>query len=349
MPLPLVALLAVPAVALSATATVPLNAATRLWPADLPSGDCLAETTYAIYKPRNVLSATRPTGEHVRHQESQLRGKWVCLTDVMLDAGVHPLPGHIGRLDADTSGLILVTSHSMLNRALVAQEEVLAAYGGRSAEKRYELLLAGRHETNSPLLATLAQPLVHQRNGRTYYSDAAVGVEHRGTFEDSRTIAEFARIDLSRHDEERVAEAVRTVALRPQTARNAWHAQRRARRIAAASGEDGDVQVTAGIRYGKGADPAELPYHWRHEGANWVTRIEVVLAQGRHHQVRRLCRRAGLRLLHLRRLAVGPITLEGLCPGDVRALNREEKRGLYEISLPKLLEAQSAFVDLREL
>ena len=71
-----------------------------------------------------------------------------------------------------------------------------------------------------------------------------------------------------------------------------------------------------------------------------MTRVEVTLSQGRHHQVRRLCRRAGLRLLHLRRLAVGPVALDGLEPGEVRVLTRDEKRALYEWCLPRLVEAQ---------
>lgn len=75
----------------------------------------------------------------------------------------------------------------------------------------------------------------------------------------------------------------------------------------------------------------------------WVTRVEVVLSQGRNHQVRRLCKQAGLHLHHLRRLEVGPVGLGGLEPGQVRELERDEKRALYEWCLPRLLEAQQGF------
>ena len=51
----------------------------------------------------------------------------------------------------------------------------------------------------------------------------------------------------------------------------------------------------------------------------WLTEVEVQLRQGRNHQIRRLCKRAGLRLLHLRRISVGPIALGGMAPGEVRA------------------------------
>ena len=58
------------------------------------------------------------------------------------------------------------------------------------------------------------------------------------------------------------------------------------------------------------------------------------LRQGRHHQIRRLCKRAGLRLLHLRRISVGPIALGGMVPGEVRELSAEEKAALYAACLP---------------
>ena len=59
-----------------------------------------------------------------------------------------------------------------------------------------------------------------------------------------------------------------------------------------------------------------MPPYIPHDG--WLTEVEVQLRQGRHHQIRRLCQRAGLRLLHLRRRSVGPIALDGMVPGEVR-------------------------------
>ncbi|HKO90243.1 MAG TPA: pseudouridine synthase [Polyangiaceae bacterium] len=52
--------------------------------------------------------------------------------------------------------------------------------------------------------------------------------------------------------------------------------------------------------------------------------IEVTLDQGKHHQIRRLCRALGLRLLHLHRHSIGPISLEGLGLGECRALSEAE-------------------------
>lgn len=83
---------------------------------------------------------------------------------------------------------------------------------------------------------------------------------------------------------------------------------------------------------------AAVPPFIPHSG--WLTRVDVVLTQGRHHQVRRLVKRAGLKLLHLRRVAVGPVTLGDAAPGDVRVLGRHEKRELYEWCLPRVLDLE---------
>ena len=281
----------------------------RLPRADLACGDCLAETTYAICKPRGVLSATRPPpGEPQRR----------TLTDLMIDAGVAPLPGHVGRLDADTSGLILVTAHSLLNRALINMPGVSEAYGGQTVTKTYSLLLAGRHEADSERLGRLAEPFEHQRAGRTFYSQPAV------------------RVDFCEHVDRRLEARSSdggggTVQASPGAlAKKEWHQQRRAARWAAAREADPSFGGFGGF----------VP-----EDDNWLTRVEVTLAQGRHHQVRRLCKRAQLKLVALRRIAIGPLSLDslGLPVGGLRVLDRGEKRALYELCLPRLLAEQDTF------
>ena len=104
----------------------------------------------------------------------------------MLTAGVEPLPGHVGRLDLETSGLILVTADSLLLEAAlgiprpgVTDSEAASA----SLTKTYELLLAGLHDPDSPALRDLGEPLTHQRCGREFHSDAAACVRHLRTFQ----------------------------------------------------------------------------------------------------------------------------------------------------------------------
>lgn len=56
-------------------------------------------------------------------------------------------------------------------------------------------------------------------------------------------------------------------------------------------------------------------------GSAWV---ELVLAEGRYHEVKRLCRAVGLAVRRLRRVAFGPLQLGGLAAGSWRELSRTE-------------------------
>lgn len=60
------------------------------------------------------------------------------------------------------------------------------------------------------------------------------------------------------------------------------------------------------------------------------TRLEVVLHEGINRQIRRSFQRIGHRVRRLRRIAVGPIELDGLGPGEFRELSREEVGALVE-------------------
>jgi pseudouridine synthase len=57
--------------------------------------------------------------------------------------------------------------------------------------------------------------------------------------------------------------------------------------------------------------------------------LELTLDEGKHHQIRRLCRALRLELLHLHRLSVGPIALDGLALGEHRPLSDRELTELW--------------------
>ncbi|GAA6733249.1 pseudouridine synthase [Thermus oshimai] len=59
------------------------------------------------------------------------------------------------------------------------------------------------------------------------------------------------------------------------------------------------------------------------------TRVELVLREGRYHQVKRMFAQRGNRVLYLKRLAFGPLELGNLPLGAARVLEREEERALY--------------------
>lgn len=57
-------------------------------------------------------------------------------------------------------------------------------------------------------------------------------------------------------------------------------------------------------------------------------RFRLVLTEGRNRQVRRMCRKLGFSVLALRRVRIGPVTLEGLAEGRWRRLTAQEVAAL---------------------
>ncbi len=55
-----------------------------------------------------------------------------------------------------------------------------------------------------------------------------------------------------------------------------------------------------------------------------ATVLEMVLAEGKNREVRRMLAKLGHKVMSLTRIAVGPITLKGLTPGQFRPLSRGE-------------------------
>ena len=63
----------------------------------------------------------------------------------------------------------------------------------------------------------------------------------------------------------------------------------------------------------------------RADGGGAVVDVEIIVREGRFHQVRRLVKRAGLRMRHLRRVAVGSVATRGVeVPGQWRSLDDDE-------------------------
>jgi 23S rRNA pseudouridine2605 synthase len=59
------------------------------------------------------------------------------------------------------------------------------------------------------------------------------------------------------------------------------------------------------------------------------TLLEIVLAEGRKREVRRMCAAVGLHLERLARVKLGPLPLGDISPGKFRPLNGAEVRSLY--------------------
>ena len=69
--------------------------------------------------------------------------------------------------------------------------------------------------------------------------------------------------------------------------------------------------------------PARVPpvRHRKNVPTSW---LELTVTEGRNRQVRRMTAAAGFPTLRLVRAAIGPLTLDGLAPGDWRDLERNE-------------------------
>jgi 23S rRNA pseudouridine2605 synthase len=64
-------------------------------------------------------------------------------------------------------------------------------------------------------------------------------------------------------------------------------------------------------------------------GDKWE--LEVVIAEGRKREVRRLCREVGLRVERLVRTSFGPVQLGGLASGESRSLSARERSAMEKL------------------
>lgn len=67
--------------------------------------------------------------------------------------------------------------------------------------------------------------------------------------------------------------------------------------------------------------PAQLEIKEREENNTLFT---LTIHEGRNRQVRRMCEKIGLPVISLKRISVGPLTLEGLSEGEYRNLTDKE-------------------------
>ena len=61
------------------------------------------------------------------------------------------------------------------------------------------------------------------------------------------------------------------------------------------------------------------------------TQLEVVLSEGRNREIRRMFARLGHKVMRLRRTAIGPISDQGLQPGEYRKLRPDELASLRDL------------------
>ena len=207
---------------------------------------------WMLHKPRGVITTTRDPG-----QRPDL-APWMA----QLPEEAFP----VGRLDRDTSGLLLLTEDGDLAYMLLKPTF--------HVPKEYHLTLDEPPEQVAWKLEALRQ-----------------GV----TLEDGPARALSARVTA-------------TLTCSPHRAPLTARARRQAL----------TQDLTQGLTQ-------ELP-----SSARVQTCARLVIDEGRNRQVRRMCRAVGLRLIHLHRLAVGPLRLGALQAGQLHALSPEQIGALWE-------------------
>lgn len=67
------------------------------------------------------------------------------------------------------------------------------------------------------------------------------------------------------------------------------------------------------------------------EEDQWKTELEIIITEGRYHQIKRMLQAVGAKVIYLKRLSMGSLVLdEKLAPGEFRKLTDEEVRRLRE-------------------
>ncbi len=80
---------------------------------------------------------------------------------------------------------------------------------------------------------------------------------------------------------------------------------------------------------GKPALPARITHCQRVNEKHFG--FQIALREGRKRQVRRMCAAVGLPVINLKRLAIGPITLSRLSPGEWTYINKKEVESIYNL------------------
>ena len=115
--------------------------------------------------------------------------------------------------------------------------------------------------------------------------------------------------------------------------------------VAGAPDQEIVAKLTAGVWLSEGKVRAKRARLVGRQGQANV--LELVLAEGKNREIRRMLARLGHKVMSLNRVAVGPISVKGLASGECRSLSRHEVELLWKVangvpvSLPRFLEGQS--------
>jgi 23S rRNA pseudouridine2605 synthase len=116
--------------------------------------------------------------------------------------------------------------------------------------------------------------------------------------------------------------------------------------IAGAPDQEVLAKLTAGVWLSDGKIRAKRARLVGRQGQANV--LELVLAEGKNREVRRMLAKLGHKVMSLNRVAVGPVSVKGLASGACRPLSRHEVDLLWKVangaavSLPRFLDGESS-------
>jgi len=91
------------------------------------------------------------------------------------------------------------------------------------------------------------------------------------------------------------------------------------------------AQLASGVRMKRGDEARPVSVR-RLEDRGKYTLLEIVLTEGKNREVRRMVEAVGFKVLKLVRMAIGPLTLEGLEVGRWRGISPQELNALRQRS-----------------
>ncbi|MCU0575362.1 MAG: rRNA pseudouridine synthase [Desulfobacterota bacterium] len=95
-----------------------------------------------------------------------------------------------------------------------------------------------------------------------------------------------------------------------------------------ATSEAMDLMEKGIVLDGKKTLPAQIaPVHTGPE----FSLLRFTLTQGLKNQIKRMASSVGLKVVSIKRISVGPLTLKGMSPGEIRRLSLSEVRSLHKI------------------
>ena len=243
-----------------------------------------------------------------------------------LDSAHWPHVPHVGRLDADSEGLLLFSDDGRLAHALLDGSAATAS--SVHVPKVYRVKVRGVRWTDAGPDAEGTEEWARGatlRSGDGGDGDVAWGgdvpldeLRAAGSAHAQLLALTHPLIYCSGQGATR-GESGRT---RPAGVRVLYRATLDARREDAAEAEEGDLMLDAEKKGQSGA-------------RNWVQRtsavLEFTLTDGKNRQIRRLCRRSGLTVASLTRVTMVPRVLDlgDLQPGECRALTTADVAECY--------------------